>query len=109
MPQTSLQSHSYQANLYIWTFYLDNNLSQFPPYDTELICEEDLTPMDLHHNFFGKTQIGFPIEPQGSVITTLSSVLHKYTGQSVAVVVALMYTADFRLVARFFGVYTAYR
>ncbi len=78
--QVCLRPHSYQANLDVWTFYLDNHTSQFPPYDTELVSEEDLTPMDLHHNFFGKAQMGIPIEPQGSVVAAVSSPLHKYTG-----------------------------
>ncbi len=80
----SLRPHSYQANLDIWSFYLGNYVSQFPPYDTELISEGALTPLDLHHNFFGKAQMGIPIEPQGSVVNTISSLLHQYTGQYIA-------------------------
>ena len=52
--QDPLCPHSYQANLNLWSFYLDNHISQFPPYDTELISESDLTPLDLHYNFFEK-------------------------------------------------------
>ena len=45
--QGSLHPHSYQANLGVWGFYLDNFISQFPPYDTELMSANDLTPLDL--------------------------------------------------------------
>ena len=68
----------------MWSFYLDNFLSQFPPYDTELISEGALTLLDMHYNFFEKEktllQMGVPIDPPGSVMSEISTLLRQYTG-----------------------------
>ena len=86
LTQTPLRPYSYPANLDIWSFYLDNFLSQFPPYDTELISEGELTLLDMHHNFFDKektlAQIGVPIDTPGPVMSVITTLLRRYTGQS---------------------------
>ena len=71
--QGAVRPYSYNANLDVWSFYLDNFLSQFPPYDAELISEGALTLLDMHHNFFDKEktllQMGVPIDPPGYVMS----------------------------------------
>ena len=83
--QGALRPYSYNANLEVWSFYLDNFLSQFPPYDTELISEGPLTLLDMHHNVFEKEktllQMGVPIDPPGSVMSEISTLLRQYTGE----------------------------
>lgn len=61
VPQTPLRPYSFQANLDVWSVYLYNHLSQFPPYDIELICENDLTMVDLHRQFLNPGQQSLPL------------------------------------------------
>lgn len=78
-----LRPYSYQANIDIWSFYLENHLSEFPSYDTELISEGALTLLDMHHNFFEKERslppTGLRISQPGSVASEISSLLWQYT------------------------------
>lgn len=53
--QEVLKPHAYQANLDIWSFYTENYLSQFPPYDCELISHTDLTLADITHGYFSQS------------------------------------------------------
>lgn len=82
-PEGPLRPYSYQANIDIWSFYLDNNLSEFPSYDTELISEGPLTLLDMHHNFFERERslplTGLRINQPGSVASEISSLLWQYT------------------------------
>ena len=93
LKQVPLRPYSYPANLDIWSFYLDNFLSQFPPYDTELISEGELTLLDMHHNFFEKektlTQMGVPIDTPGPAMNVITTLLRRYTGQRVESFLAL--------------------
>ena len=93
LKQAPLRPYSYPANLDIWSFYLDNFLSQFPPYDTELISEGELTLLDMHHNFFEKektlTQMGVPIDTPGPAMNVITTLLRRYTGQRVESFLAL--------------------
>ena len=87
--QGPLCPHSYQANLDLWCFYLDNHLSQFPPYDTEFLSESDLTPVDLHYNFFekekslasGQKGAGFSGVNLATGISGIGTLLLEYTGK----------------------------
>ena len=53
--QEVLKPHAYQANLDIWTFYTENNLSRFPPYDCELMSHVDLTLEDITRGYFSQS------------------------------------------------------
>ena len=77
--QSPLRPYSFQANLEIWTFYLDNNLSEFPSYDVELISEGPLTPYDMHHNFSSLALTGLRIVQPREVACEISSRLEQYT------------------------------
>ena len=83
--QNALRPYSYNANLDVWSFYHDNFLSQFPPYDTELISEGALTLLDMHHNVFEKKktllQMGVPMDLPGSVKSEINKLLRDYTGK----------------------------
>lgn len=80
-----LRPHSYQANLDIWSFYLENNLSQFPPYDTELTSDGELTLLDMHHNIFEKDKdrslmrLAVPTDLPGLVTSEISRLLRQYS------------------------------
>ncbi|XP_064399586.1 myotubularin-related protein 5-like isoform X3 [Halichondria panicea] len=77
-----LRPFSFQANLDIWCYYLDNFTTQFPPYDTELISDGPLTLLDFHHNVFEKekAEVGIPLAPPGSVMSEISTLLRQFTG-----------------------------
>ena len=83
--QSPLRPYSYQANIEIWTFYLDNNLSEFPSYDMELISEGPLTLLDMHHNFFEKDKslpvTGLRIDQPRAVASEISSIMGQYTSE----------------------------
>ena len=53
--QEVLKPHAYQANLDIWSFYTENNLSQFSPYDCELMSHVDLTLENITHGYFSQS------------------------------------------------------
>lgn len=53
--QEVLKPHAYQANLDIWSFYTENSLSRFPPYDCELLSHVDLTLEDITHGYFSQS------------------------------------------------------
>ena len=82
--QTPLRPYSYQANMEVWSFYLDDHLSQFPSYDTELISDGPLTLLDMHHNFFEKEKslslMGMRVDHPGPAASEISSLLWQYTG-----------------------------
>lgn len=84
-----LRIHSYQANLDVWSFYSEDLVSRFPPYDVELISEGQLTYSDLHHNVFALdntlTEIGLPLDPPPEVASEISHLLKQYTGQPVLI------------------------
>ena len=75
-----LHPHSYQANLDIWSFYLDNLISQFPPYDTELITDGPLTLTDLHYGVFPNNAGGITIDPPVDAFSEIRQLLREYTG-----------------------------
>ena len=76
-----LRPHSYQANLDIWSFYLDNLISQFPPYDTELITEGPLTLTDLHYDAFpNNADFGTSIDPPADNFSEIRQLFREYTG-----------------------------
>ena len=76
-----LHPHSYQANIDIWSFYLDNLISQFPPYDTELVTEGQLTLTDLHYEVFpNNTGVGTNIDPPADAFSEIRQLLRDYTG-----------------------------
>ena len=82
--QTPLQPYSYQANLDIWGFYLSNFISKFPPYDTELISDSDLTPMDLHYRFFEKDRSFADLKTffmSDGEMGDIGTILLEYTGK----------------------------
>ena len=53
--QEVLKPNAYPANLDIWSFYTEDNLSRFPPYDCELLSHVDLTLEDITHGCFSQT------------------------------------------------------
>ena len=91
--QGPLCPHSYQANLSLWSFYLDNHLSQFPPYDIEFLSEGELTPVDLHYNFFERDKSlaapgsgqkgidGFSLMDMSAGMRGVGTLLLEYTGE----------------------------
>ena len=63
---------------------MDNGLSKFPPYDIEFTSENDLTPVDLHYNFFEKSAAGGLKSISLDVVAGMSSIgslLLEYTGE----------------------------
>lgn len=82
-----LTTYSYQANLDVWSFYLDNLISSFPPYDTELISDVQLTLSELDH-FHQDVSMRerspdndyIPLDPPPEVATEMSQLVKQYTG-----------------------------
>jgi myotubularin-related protein 5/13 len=79
-----LRPLSYQANLDVWSFYTEDLVSQFPPYDVELISEDKLTYSDLHHDVFAwdsaLADLRVPIDPPSDVANELTYLMKRYTG-----------------------------
>ena len=97
--QPPLRPHSYQANIDIWSFYLDNHLSQFPPYDTELLSEGPLTLLDMHHNFFEKEKLalmGVGGDHPGSTFSEITSLLWQYTSTLLRVAFLFIFLFDIK-------------
>ena len=78
---------SFQANLDVWSFHLDNPISHFPPYDTELISEGQLTLSDLDHfhHYVSLREKSpdsdrVPLDPPPEVTSEISLLVKQYTG-----------------------------
>ena len=61
-----LRPYSFVANLDIWSYYLENPISQFTPYDPEFISHRPLTLSDIHHKFFNGPKTVESTIPVGS-------------------------------------------
>ena len=85
--QEMLTPHSFQANLDVWSFHLNNPISNFPPYDTELISDGQLTLSDLDHFHKGVSlrekspdSDRVPLDPPPEVTSEISQLVKQYTG-----------------------------
>ena len=53
--QEVLKPHAYQANLDIWSFYTETNLSRFPPYDCEPMSHFASTLENITHGYVSQS------------------------------------------------------
>ena len=67
------------ANLDIWSYYLENYLCRFIPYDPEFICHRNLTLSDIHHKFFNAPKTWESLIPPDSQFISLVKLIHQCT------------------------------
>ena len=72
-----MRPHSFVANLEIWSYYLENQISQFTPYDPEFICHRNLTLSDIHHKFFNAPKTWESLVPADSQFMPVVRLTHQ--------------------------------
>ena len=74
---TVLRPQSFVANLDVWTYYLENHISQFIPYDPEFISHRNLTLSDIHHKLFNAPRTWESLIPSESKFIPLVKLIHQ--------------------------------
>ena len=65
------------ANLDIWSYYLEDQISQFTPYDPEFICHRNLTLSDIHHKLLSDHKTWESLVPADSQFMPLVRLIHQ--------------------------------
>ena len=74
---TVLRPHSFVANLDVWSYYMENHLSRFLPYDPEFITHRNLTLSDIHHKFFNTPKTWESLVPADCQFMPLVKLIHQ--------------------------------